>query len=711
LLDGTTFDEDVYNGTSLTSFLQTFGVGDQLPTNFNWIASSPADYSVAADWSPSGVPNGASIVVNFTNNVTCNYSAGDNHSLSQMFLGPLDNSTGKFSMGGGTLSITNGAGAYSLILGGNGSSLTTTTGANSVGNFTMSGGTLNVVRNSNTNLYQDSFMLGLGTNSTGTFTLSGGVANFLCGIEIGVNGSGILNVSGGTLIDNGWFHVGSGASKAGGMGSGTFNLTGGTVYILPNIGSPPTEAANNGGLAINQADTNAVVNISGGTLYCCRIGLDGNTGIPSTGSTDTLNISGGSIYVGYGGVGSNDNVAVGNQIQSVNISGGTFHTADILQSGIGGANGAITNVLTDGTNWTWGVTPPVNLATSIPGMDGVGYVTFAPETNCTISLKNVWSGQGGIKVAGPGQVKLAGTNTYTGNTTLSGGELSLTGGGAIGNSPEIIVASGATFDVSGLLNTNIVAGFTNIFLLASGQTLIGSGTVNGTLSAGSGATIAPGSSTAIGTLTNTGSTLLQGGGTLTVKVQNATTGAGVGNDDLAVSGNIGVLATTGNKFTVKLVSLKGTGAAGNVTNFNNTVGYAWTIATGTVTNFNAGAFTVDASGFSNPLGGGQFFVSNLGNSLVLYFDPAGTAGGMGGSISNPGMNGNRNPTFSGFGIPGYTYGVESETNLITGPWIEAGTVMAGTNNGSWSFTDTNQNNPPTIYYRLYYPDNPGNPPP
>jgi GH25 family lysozyme M1 (1,4-beta-N-acetylmuramidase) len=128
LLPGTTFDEDVYNGTSLTSFLQTFGVGDQLPTVFNWVASSPADYSVAADWFPSGVPNGASIVVNFTNNVTCNYSAGDNYSLSQMFLGPLDNSTGKFSMGGGTLSITNGAGAYSLILG--------ATGANSVGSFT-----------------------------------------------------------------------------------------------------------------------------------------------------------------------------------------------------------------------------------------------------------------------------------------------------------------------------------------------------------------------------------------------------------------------------------------------------------------------------------------------------------------------------------------------------------------------------------------------
>jgi hypothetical protein len=121
-------------------------------------------------------------------------------------------------------------------------------------------------------------------------------------------------------------------------------------------------------LAINEAVTNAVVNISGGTLYCCRIGLDGTAGIPTNGSTDTLNISGGLIYVGFGGVGSNDTVAVTNQIQSVNISGGTFHTADMLQSGGGGgANGAITNVLSDGTNWTWGVNPPVNLTNSFPG--------------------------------------------------------------------------------------------------------------------------------------------------------------------------------------------------------------------------------------------------------------------------------------------------------------------------------------------------------
>jgi hypothetical protein len=193
---------------------------------YSWTATSEADWSVATDWNLQSVPNGyTNDVVLLTNGVACDYSAGDTNWISQMVLGPWDNSIGIFNMSGGTLSLTNSSG-YALEL---------ATGSNSVGTLTMSGGTLNVVRSSSPNQLSGWSRTRWGTNSTGTFTLSnGGTANFLCGIEIGVNGAGILNVNGGLLIDNGWFHVGNGA-VAGGMGSGTFNLTGGTVYILPNI--------------------------------------------------------------------------------------------------------------------------------------------------------------------------------------------------------------------------------------------------------------------------------------------------------------------------------------------------------------------------------------------------------------------------------------------------------------------------------------------
>jgi hypothetical protein len=42
-------------------------------------------------------------------------------------------------------------------------------------------------------------------------------------------------------------------------------------------------------------------------------------------------------------------------------------------------------------------------------------------------------------------------------------------------------------------------------------------------------------------------------------------------------------------------------------------------------------------------------------------------------------------------------------------WIEAGTTTTD-GSGAWSFTDINKTNPPTIFYRLYNPDNPGSPP-
>jgi hypothetical protein len=82
--------------------------------------------------------------------------------------------------------------------------------------------------------------------------------------------------------------------------------------------------------------------------------------------------------------------------------------------------------------------------------------------------------------------------------------------------------------------------------------------------------------------------------------------------------------------------------------------------------------------------------------------------GAGTIQNNPATDGDGHPTFSGSGIPGYTYGVESAGSL-SGPWVNAGTVKAG-DNGSWSFTDASQTNPPLIFYRLYYPYSADNPP-
>ncbi|PYJ05139.1 MAG: hypothetical protein DME25_08960, partial [Verrucomicrobia bacterium] len=175
------------------------------------------------------------------------------------------------------------------------------------------------------------------------------------------------------------------------------------------------------------------------------------------------------------------------------------------------------------------------------------------------------------------------------------------------NTPTISVASVATLDVTGRSDGTLNLG--------SAQTLKGNGTVVGVVSAGG--TLAAGNS--VGTLTNTDSLLLQSGGTNVVEVIDATNSPGVGYDLLSVTGDIGVLSTAGSPYTVKLASLNGSGSAGSVTNFDNDTSYTWTFASagGSVTNFDAGKFTINSDSFSNDLAGGQFVIEP--GSLNLRF--------------------------------------------------------------------------------------------
>jgi autotransporter-associated beta strand protein len=92
--------------------------------------------------------------------------------------------------------------------------------------------------------------------------------------------------------------------------------------------------------------------------------------------------------------------------------------------------------------------------------------------NQTTNLSYLGQITGAITLAktGGSTLTLSGNNTYTGNTDISAGALALGSGGSIANSGVINVASGATFDVSAVSGG---------FVLASGQTLKGAGTVSG----------------------------------------------------------------------------------------------------------------------------------------------------------------------------------------------------------------------------------------
>ena len=151
----------------------------------------------------------------------------------------------------------------------------------------------------------------------------------------------------------------------------------------------------------------------------------------------------------------------------------------------------------------------------------------------------------GIIKNGPGTLSLNGANTYTGDTTVSGGILVLGASGSIASSTNTIVGSGATFDVS-------AASYT----LGASRTLGGSGTVNGNVTDSSTSTILPGGSGTVGTLTFNNNLTLAGSDMLKFDFASGS------NDMINLAGSLTVNGTT----TINLATLPAGGLpSGNYT--------------------------------------------------------------------------------------------------------------------------------------------------
>ncbi|TAK95168.1 MAG: hypothetical protein EPO07_15725, partial [Verrucomicrobia bacterium] len=186
------------------------------------------------------------------------------------------------------------------------------------------------------------------------------------------------------------------------------------------------------------------------------------------------------------------------------------------------------------------------VSASLNGLSGSGFVDNATGTAMTFSvgnnnqtssfsgsIQNTGGGPLALSKAGNGTLTLANNNiNHTGSTLITGGTLALSGSATMGNTTNIVVSSGATFDVSGLTGGTLA--------LNSGQTLSGNGTVLGTINVGAGA-MAPGASA--GTL-NVANLTLSSGSVLNYELANVTTaGAGV-NDYTVVSGTLNVAGPT-----------------------------------------------------------------------------------------------------------------------------------------------------------------------
>jgi autotransporter-associated beta strand protein len=172
------------------------------------------------------------------------------------------------------------------------------------------------------------------------------------------------------------------------------------------------------------------------------------------------------------------------------------------------------------------------------------------QASGVLSICGVLAGDGTetLVKTGLGTLNLYSNNVYTGSTVISNGTLALPGAGSFANTAAIVLVSNSSvLDLSG----NTVS---TTLTLSGGQQLSGIGTVNGPLAALAGSTVAPGSASAIGTLTINGSASLSGITSMQIN------GSTLASDQLNVGanqifyggalsvGNLGATPVQGNSF-------------------------------------------------------------------------------------------------------------------------------------------------------------------
>jgi autotransporter-associated beta strand protein len=250
--------------------------------------------------------------------------------------------------------------------------------------------------------------------------------------------------------------------------------------------------------------------------------------------------------------------------------------------------------------------------TSAAGLSGVTEGVAGAKINV------IKRGSGTLTMQPGADMNYAGTTTIEGGTYIlksvhskadagaytvnTGATLALSGSGAITSAPSITVDSGAFLDVSGLDGGGVMT-----LAPISPQTLNGSGTVTGGITAGAGASIVPGSS--IGNLNITGALNLTGGASLPYELTITPATSPGTNDFITVGGDLTLSGVTEVPLTLT------NGSLGNGT--YTLLTYGGTL-TGDLSNFNiTGLPASSRQTFTPSLGGGKLnlgvvgFVGNL----------------------------------------------------------------------------------------------------
>ena len=326
---------------------------------------------------------------------------------------------------------------------------------NYIGNQAGSSGTVDVTGGS----WTYGSALRVGNDGTGVLNLSGGSGGSANGgagagqLNLGYNGggSGTANVSGGTWV-NGTLHVGY-------SGTGLLNISGGSLsnsysYVGSQSGSSGTVNVSGGtwtsssAFAVGNYGT-GVLNLTGGTVDAS--GTYNYIG-EKTGSSGTVNVSGGTwntstVYLGHGGTGVVNltdtgiiTIDSGNGTLNLGVSSGSSGT---LNLGTGGAAGTLNAASVSGGD-----------GTAVVNFNHTGSLNFTPTLDGSLSVNHI----------GPGTTTLTAANTYTGTTSVLGGTLELSFGAVTANiisSNSALTLGGGTLRLTGA-GTQTVNGLTTI---------------------------------------------------------------------------------------------------------------------------------------------------------------------------------------------------------------------------------------------------------
>ncbi len=509
---GTTINEGIVQLGDGVNF--NGSIGGNITNNDTLIFNNPGTVSASASISGSGtlIKSGAGVLTlsgmqTYTNLTTIN--AGSLQFSSSTPPGDIVDNGSLILAPSGTTSINN-------FISGSGNVTLNATGPTTLGGTnTYSGGTTNSTGTIN-----------IGNNSaigTGPFTYVGGAVRLASGTVItntfvipsSTSDSMIDCVSGSATWAGDIVITGSGAQFRPSGISGTLTLTGngafgnrnfivnrGTVRIASNAVFSATGSASS--FDRNTTGNSASVTIQDNASMSFGVfSLGGGT---ASGGTMTLTIRDNATFSTTGNFDLHNSTAAA-AISVLNLNGGMLNVPGFIKTRTGATQYSTNNfnggtLKASGNNTAFlpalsGLTTIVKSGGAIIDDGGFAITVAAPLLHDSALGTTP---DGGLIKLGAGTLTLTSVETFSGPAMMLAGRLTVTDAKTLSNTPNILVASGAQFDVSGVTGATLLGA----------QKLSGGGSVIGDYRLINGAMLAPGSN-AIGTLTFSNSLALFSG--------------------------------------------------------------------------------------------------------------------------------------------------------------------------------------------------------